>query len=175
MERITYISNLAVPITILLIVICGVVENNKVFELFLFGVEEGMKIVIKIFPTLLGLFVAIGTLRCSGILDAIIKLIYPFISYFKIPPEIMPLAILKPISGSASIAVGNEIMNKYGVDSKIGLIASTIMGSTETTLYAISVYTSVVGIKKIRFVLIAALIGDIVGMLVSVIICNIMS
>ena len=87
----------------------------------------------------------------------------------------MPLALLRPISGSASIAVATDIMKNYGVDSSIGLIASTIMGSTETTLYTIALYTSAVGIKKIRFVLIAALIGDIIGMLTSVIIWNIMS
>ena len=84
----------------------------------------------------------------------------------------MPLAMLRPISGSASMAVATDIMAKYGVDTKIGLIASTIMGSTETTLYTIAVYTSCVGIKKIRFVLVASLIADIVGMLVSIIICS---
>ena len=77
--------------------------------------------------------------------------------------------------GSASIAIGSDIMKKYGVDSKLGLITSTIMGSTETTLYTIAVYTSAVGIKKIRFVLISALIGDIIGMVVSVVICNILT
>ena len=87
----------------------------------------------------------------------------------------MPLAILRPISGSASIAIGSDIMTQYGVDSKIGLITSTIMGSTETTLYTIAIYTSIVGIKKTRFVLIAALIGDFIGMLTSVIIWNFMS
>lgn len=81
----------------------------------------------------------------------------------------MPLALLRPISGSASIAIGTDIMQTYGVDSKIGLIASTIMGSTETTLYTIAVYTSIVGIKKTRFVLFTALMADLVGMLISVV------
>ena len=175
MVVINYLSNLAIPVTILLILIYGLIEKNKVFDTFLDGAKEGIEIVIKIFPTLLGLFVAIGVLRCSGILDFIIKLIYPIIDLFSIPTEIMPLAILRPISGSASIAVGSDIMTQYGVDSKIGLIASTIMGSTETTLYTIAVYTSIVKIKKIRFVLIAALIGDLIGMLASVVIWNILS
>lgn len=87
----------------------------------------------------------------------------------------MPLAMLRPISGSASMAVATDILSKYGVDSSIGMIASTIMGSTETTLYTIAIYTSCVGIKKIRFVLVTALIADIVGMLTSVIIWNILS
>lgn len=175
MSAVNYLSNLAIPFTILLILTYGLVEKNKVFDTFLDGAKEGIEIVVKIFPTLIGLFVAIGALRYSGILDFIIKLIYPIVDFFKIPTEIMPLAILRPISGSASIAIGSDIMTQYGVDSKIGLIASTIMGSTETTLYTIAVYTSIVGVKKIRFVLVAALIGDLVGMLSSVIIWNFMS
>lgn len=175
MSAVNYLSNLAIPFTILLILTYGLIEKNKVFDTFLDGAKEGIEIVVKIFPTLIGLFVAIGALRYSGILDFIIKLIYPIVDFFKIPTEIMPLAILRPISGSASIAIGSDIMTQYGVDSKIGLIASTIMGSTETTLYTIAVYTSIVGVKKIRFVLVAALIGDLVGMLSSVIIWNFMS
>lgn len=175
MTVINYLSNLAIPLTILLILTYGLIEKRKVFDIFLNGAREGIQIVVKIFPTLIGLFVAIGALRYSGILDFIIKLIYPIINFFNIPTEIMPLAILRPISGSASIAVGSDIMAQYGVDSKLGLIASTIMGSTETTLYTIAIYTSVVGIKKTRFVLIAALMGDLIGMLSSVIIWNILS
>lgn len=175
MSAVNYLSNLAIPFTILLILTYGLIEKNKVFDTFLDGAKEGIEIVVKIFPTLIGLFVAIGALRYSGILDFIIKLIYPIVDFFKIPTEIMPLAILRPISGSASIAIGSDIMTQYGVDSKLGLIASTIMGSTETTLYSIAVYTSIVGVKKIRFVLVAALIGDLVGMLSSVIIWNFMS
>ena len=175
MTAINYLSNLAIPFTILLILIYGLIEKNKVFDTFLNGAKEGIEIVFKIFPTLIGLFVAIGALRSSGILDFIIKLIYPIVEVFNIPTEIMPLAILRPISGSASIAIGSDIMVQYGVDSKIGLITSTIMGSTETTLYTIAIYTSIVGIKKTRFVLIAALIGDLIGIITSVIICNILS
>lgn len=175
MTIINYLSNLAIPFIILLILIYGLIEKNKVFDTFLNGAKEGIEIVVKIFPTLIGLFVAVGVLRNSGVLDFIIKLIYPIVSFFNIPTEIMPLAILRPISGSASIAIGSDIMTQYGVDSKIGLIVSTIMGSTETTLYTIAVYTSVIGIKKTRFVLLAALIGDLIGMLTSVIIWNFMS
>lgn len=175
MAAINYLSNLAIPFTILIILTYGLIEKNKVFDTFLDGAKEGIEIVIKIFPTLIGLFVAIGALRYSGVLDFIIKLIYPVVKFFNIPTEIMPLAILRPISGSASIAIGSDIMTQYGVDSKLGLICSTIMGSTETTLYTIAVYTSVVGVKKTRFVLIAALIGDLIGMLSSVIIWSFLS
>ena len=91
------------------------------------------------------------------------------------PTEILPLALIRPISGSSSIAVATDIMKNFGVDTNIGIIASVIMGSTETTVYTIAVYTSSVGIKKTRFVLWAALIADFVGILTSVVVCRIMS
>lgn len=172
MNIINYISSATIPIVIMLIIVYGVLEKNKVFDIFVDGAKEGIKVVYSIFPTLIGIFVAVGALRSSGILDLIIKFISPMTNLFKIPSEIMPLALVRPISGSSSIAVATDIMKTYGVDSKIGLIASTIMGSTETTFYTIAVYTSYVGIKKIRFVLVAALIADLVGILTSIIIWN---
>lgn len=175
MQIVSFLSNLAMPLIILLIVAYGLMEKNKVFDDFLKGAKEGMEIVFHILPTLIGLFVAIGALRSSGILDIIIRFITPLLNVIHFPSEIMPLAMLRPISGSGSIAVATDIMKNYGVDSTIGRMASTIMGSTETTLYTIAVYTSAVKIKKTRFVLLAALVADIVGILVSVGICRIMS
>lgn len=169
MDFIKYLSSSAIPIVILLIVVYGLIEKNKVFDTFLEGAKEGTQIVFNIFPTLIGLFVAIGALRSSGVLDLIINFISPVTNFLGIPSEIMPLALIRPISGSASTAVATDIMTNFGVDSKIGLIASTIMGSTETTLYTIAVYTSCVGIKNIRFVLAAALIADIIGILFSIV------
>ena len=98
MSIVNYLSNLAIPFTILIILAYGLIEKNKDFDTFLEGAKEGIEIVVKIFPTLIGLFVAIGVLRYSGVLDFIIKLIYPLIEFFGIPKEIMPLAILRPIS-----------------------------------------------------------------------------
>ena len=175
MSIINYISSIAVPITIFLITIYGFLEKKNVFDIFLNGAREGIGVAIKIFPTLVGLFISINLLRSSGIIDAIINLLTPILNILKFPKEIMPIALLRPISGSASLAVAVDIMKTYGVDSIIGLITSTIMGSTETTLYTIAVYTGAVGIKKTRFVLAAALIADIVGMLIAVVICNILS
>lgn len=175
MNIINYISSAAIPITILIIIVYGLLEKNKVYDTFVEGAKEGIEIVFNIFPTLIGIFVAVGALRSSGILDLIIKFIAPITNFFNIPSEIMPLALVRPISGSASMAVATDIMTTFGVDSKIGLIASTIMGSTETTLYTIAIYTSCVGVKKIRFVLAAALIADFVGMLSSVVIWGFLS
>ena len=175
MQIINFLSNIAMPLIILIIIVYGLIEKNKVFDTFLDGAKEGIEIVFSIFPTLIGLFMAIGALRSSGVLDLIVSFLTPILNYIHFPSEIMPLALIRPISGSASIAVATDIMRNYGVDSKIGVIASTIMGSTETTLYTIAIYTSAVGIKKTRFVLAAALIADAVGILVSVGVCQILS
>lgn len=169
MNIINYFSNIALPMSILIILFFGIKEKVKIFDIFLEGAKEGIEIVFNLFPTLVGIFVAIGLLRSSGIIEFFINLIAPITNLLNFPKEIMPLALLRPVSGSASIALGTDIMQKYGVDSRIGLITSTIMGSTETTIYTIAIYTSIVGIKKIRFVLVAALIADFVGMLISVV------
>lgn len=175
MQVINFFSNLAMPMVIFFIVLYGVTEKVKVFDNFLEGAKEGIKTTFSILPTLIGLFLAIGVLRSSGVLDFIIKLSSPILEIFNFPSELMPLAILRPISGSASMAVAVDIMQNYGVDTLTGIITSTIMGSTETTFYTIAIYTSVVGIKRTRGILIAALAADIIGMVASVVICRILS
>ena len=175
MNFINYISNAAIPVTILIIIFYGLIEKQDTFDIFLEGAKEGIQIVVNIFPSLLGLFLAINVLRTSGIIEAFTNFTLPILNLLKIPSEILPLALLRPISGSASMAIATDIMNTFGVDSLIGLITSTIMGSTETTLYTIAIYTSAIKIKKTRFVLIAALLADFIGMLTSVIFWRIMS
>ena len=174
-EFVNFVSNLAMPLMILIIVIYGLLEKKEVFDKFIEGAKEGIKIVINIFPTLIGLFLAVGTLRSSGVSDIAIQLIEPLLNIVHFPTEIMPLALLRPISGSSSIAVATDIMKNFGVDSQIGIMASVIMGATETTLYTIAVYSSSVKIKKTRFVLIAALTADIVGIITSIIVCRFLS
>lgn len=174
MEFINFMSNIAMPLIILLIVIYGLIQKIKIFDIFLEGAKEGIHILISIFPTLIGLFVAVGALRSSGILDFIINLISPILDIFNFPTEIMPLALIRPISGSSAIAVATDLMKTYGVDTKIGLMTAVIMGSTETTLYTIAIYSSSVGIKNTRFVLYASLLADFIGILVSVLIVPIL-
>lgn len=175
MKFIEFFSNFAMPFMIIVIVLYGVIERKKVFDIFLDGAKEGVGVVFNIFPTLVGLFVAIGALRSSGVIDLIVSFLTPVFDLFNFPSEILPLALIRPISGSASIAVATDIMNNFGIDTDIGFIASVIMGSTETTVYTIAVYTSSVGIKKTRFVLWAALMADFVGMITSVVVCRFLS
>ena len=166
MEFSHYISVISIPLIILIITVNGILEKQNIFDTFIEGAKEGVKI---------GLFVAIGALRTSGVLDLVINILSPVTNLITIPKEIMPLAILRPISGSASTAIAVDIMKTYGVDSLIGQIASTLMGSTETTIYTIAIYTSIVKVKKTRYVLLAGLMGDIVGTVASVEIWRILS
>ncbi len=172
---INYMSTIAMPLIIFIIIFTGISEKKKTFDLFLKGAKEGIEISLKIFPTLVGLFLAILMLKNSGTIDIITNMLKPILIKFNVPSEILPLAILRPISGSGSIAIATEIMKNYGTDTLIGLTASVIMGATETTIYTIAVYTSSVKIKNTRFVLWAALIADVAGMITAVVICRILS
>lgn len=174
-DIINYMSSAIMPFIIVIIILFGIKEKNKVFDIFLDGSKEGIEIVFKMFPTLIGIFLAVGALRSSGLIDLIVKIITPLTELLEIPSQIIPLALLRPISGSASMAIAVDIMKKHGVDTLIGIITSTIMGSTETTFYTIAIYTSCVGIKKTRGILWAALAADIAGMIASTIICRILS
>lgn len=172
---INYISSIIVPMIIILIVLYGLFEKQNVFDLFIDGATEGIGMVVKLFPTLLGIFLAIGLLNSSGVIDFILRIFYPLITFLNIPQDVLPLAILRPISGSASLGIATNIMKEFGPDSLIGLIVSTIMGATETTIYTIAVYTSSVNIKKTRFVLVASLLADFTGMLLAVVLCRLVS
>lgn len=172
---INYISNMAIPGVILIIIMWGIFEKKPVFDLFLDGAKEGLEMAVKIFPTLIGIFFAIYLLRYSGIVLFFTNLISPIAKLVNIPSEVIPLALLRPISGSAAIGVATDIMKQYGVDSFIGKVTSVMMGSTETTFYTIAVYTSYVNVKKNRGVLAAALTADIVGILTAVAFCRILS
>ena len=172
---ISTVMSASVPLMIFFIASISFKEKKKTFENFLEGAKSSISILLEIFPTLIGLFVAINMLRVSGVLNFIVNIFMPVFAFIGVPGEILPMAILRPISGSSTVAVATELMKQYGVDSYIGLIISTIMGSTETTLYTVSVYTRGKNYKNIGRVITVALIGDILGILLSVKLWNIMS
>ena len=168
MRSVVFISNTAILLFVLSVTIIGFFEKKNVFELFIKGCKDGVKVIWNIFPSLLALIVSVGMLRSCGVVDFIGNLMYPVLKLFNIEKELIPLILLRPISASTTTAIATDIMQSFGVDSKIGLIASTIMGSTETTLYTIAIYTSSVGVRKTRFVLLASLLADIAGMSIAV-------
>lgn len=167
---IDYITMSTVPVMILLIIIIGVKEKKDVFALFIDGVKEGLKVALGIFPYILAILIAIGLFRNSGALDLIIKPITPVLNTLGVPKEIVPLCILRPLSGGASMSLVMDIFKNYGVDSISGKIASIIMGGTETTIYCITILFGAVKIKKLRGVLIAGLIADFVVISTAIII-----
>lgn len=162
MKVINYVSLASIPIIILIIILWGISEKKPIFDTFLQGATEGAKATLKIFPTLIGIFFSIELLKTSGIIDFVVKIIAPITSFINFPAEVLPLALVRPISGSGAIGIATNIMKNYGVDSLVGRVTSVIMGSTETTLYTIAVYTSCVKIKNNRGILVAALTADLV-------------
>ena len=169
------ISNYFVPLFIILIMYWGIKDKVKVFDTFIDGANEGLKTTVELLPTLVGIIFSVELLKCSGFIELITELLKPVLKCINFPPEIIPLALIRPISGSAATAVATEVMKKYGVDSYFGVVASVIMGSTETTLYTIAIYTGGLKVKKSKSLLIAALSADVAGILAAVTFCRIMS
>lgn len=160
-----------IPVLFILILVVGLLNKVKVYDAFVEGAKDGVTTVLKILPPLVGLMTAVAVFRASGALDFIIFLLEPIAKLLGIPVETMPLALLRPVSGSASLALVADIIKKYGADSYIGRVASTMMGSTETIFYTLTVYFGSVGIKNIRYTLAAALIADGASVLASAWVC----
>lgn len=167
MKWIEFFSSTAILFFILITIFFGIIERKNILELFFKGVVDGEKIVIELFPTLLALVVAVGMLNASGFINFFANLINPIFHLFKIEKELIPLILIRPISSSTTTAVATELMQQYGVDSKIGLISSCIMGSTETTIYVATIYSSKIKVNNIKEVIIIGLIADFIGIVMS--------
>ena len=145
------------------------VKGVKVYECFVEGAKDGIKICIKIFPYLLAMLVAVSVFRESRAMDYLIKLAKPVVGLIGLPPELVPLAMVKPLSGSGAMGIFAETLKTYGSDSYIGLVASIMMGSTETIFYTITVYYGAANIKKVRHTIFAAVFADITAIIMAVI------
>jgi len=160
LKIVSFIGNSSSIIIIGTIVIFAIVEKKQVFSLFIEGVKNGGKLMLELFPTLIGLFVAVGMLSSSGIIEFVSEKIYFIFKNIIIFEEIVPLAILRPISGSTAMAVGIDIIQKVGVDSEIGKVAACIMGASETTIYVVAVYGSKIKNKNIKPAMYIGLLAD---------------
>lgn len=170
MQVITTLSIWIIPFIIGLILLHGTYNKVPTYETFVEGGKEGFKIAISIIPYLLGMLVAIGIFRASGALDFFISLIQPWLSTIGVPAEIVPLALIRPISGTGALGMVSDLIATHGPDSFIGRLASTLQGSTDTTFYVITVYFGAVGIKKIGDSLKVGLLADIVGMIAAIVV-----
>lgn len=162
-----YLSDYAIPIVIFYIVIMGLFTKCNLFDDFLHGVREGLKIVADIVPTLIGLMVAIGVMRASGVLNIIIKLAEPITRFIRFPIELLPLVIIKLFSSSAATSLLIDIYKQYGVDSYQGILSSVMMSSSETVFYVLAVYSAAGRIKKTRYIVLGGLFATLVGIIVS--------
>ena len=152
-----------VPLLLLVASVLALSKKENTYDLLLDGAADGLKLLITLIPTLILLLTAVTMLRTSGAMEWISQCLSPVFSFFGIPPETAVLVLIRPFSGSAALAVGSELMAQYGVDSFIGRTAAIMLGSTETTFYAISVYFGASGIRKTRYTIPAALIADFTG------------
>lgn len=157
----------AVPAVVAVIVLFGWLRGVKVFETFLVGAKEGLTTAFRITPALVALITAVGVFSASGALDLITCAIAPLTNAVNFPAEAVPLALLRPISGSGALAVFNDILLRFGPDSLVGRIASVMQGSTETTFYTIAVYYGAISITKTRHTVGASVIADITGFVMS--------
>ena len=142
-------------------------KKENAYDLLLDGAGKGLKLIASIVPSLVLLLTAVSMLRASGAVEALSDLLSPVFSFFGIPPETALLVLVRPLSGSAALAVGAELMAQYGPDSPVGRTAAVMLGSTETTFYTISVYFGAAGIRKTRYTVPAALFADLVGIVMA--------
>lgn len=152
-----------VPLLLFLTAALALRKKENAYDIMLQGASEGLKLLLSILPTLILLLTAVHMLRSSGAMELLSGILAPVFSYLGIPPETAMLVLVRPISGSAALAVGAELMAEYGVDSLVGRTAAVMLGSTETTFYTISVYFGAAGIRKTRYTIPAALFADFVG------------
>ena len=152
-----------VPLILLAVSALALRKKEDPYSLMLEGAAEGLQVLASILPSLILLLTAVHMLRASGAVEILSQVLSPVFSFFGIPPETALLVLIRPISGSAALAVGSELMVRYGVDSPVGRTAAVMLGSTETTFYVVSVYFGAAGVSKTRYTLPAALFADFVG------------
>lgn len=168
------ISTWAIPFLLLVIPIYGFLKKVPVYESFVEGAEEGFTTAVKIIPFLVGMMVAISVFRASGAMDYLSQALTPLTTFLDAPSEVLPLAIMRPLSGSGVLGMATELMRTYGPDSFIGRLASVMQGTTDTTFFVLTVYFGAVGIKKYRYAIATGLTADITGFVASIYICNLL-
>ena len=165
------ISLWAIPVLLVTIPLVGIIRKVKVYDVFIEGAKEGFDVAVKIIPFLVGILVAIGMFRGSGAMDLLMAVLRPLVTSTGFPAELVPLAILRSLTGSGSLAFTTDLIKTHGPDSVIGRMAATLYGSSETTFYVLAVYFGAVGVRRTRHAVPAALIGDIVAAAAAVAVC----
>jgi len=168
MSKVNFISQLIIPFFILLVVLYGVFKKVRVYDCFVAGAKDGIGVVLRIFPYLLAIFVAVKSFQASGALDFAKTLFGGLFAALHIPIEVISMAIVKPLSGSASLGLFTDIVKTTGPDSMASMISAVIMGSAETTFYVLAVYLGAVGIRKTRYLVPVCVLSDIFGIIIAI-------
>jgi spore maturation protein B len=165
------ISLWAMPVLLVAIPLAGMIRKVKVYDVFIEGAKEGFDVAVRIIPFLVGILVAIGMFRGSGAMDLLMAGLRPLVGPIGFPPELVPLAILRSLTGSGSLAFTTDLVKTHGPDSLLARTAATMYGSSETTFYVLAVYFGSVGVRRTRHAVPAALIADLVAAVAAVIVC----
>ncbi len=173
MSMVTFLCASAIPVIILVIISSALLKRKEVFSLFCEGAKDGLKTAVSIAAPVVGLMAAIAMLRASGMIDMLAYILRPVTAVIGLDENLLPLALLRPISGSGSIGLVTDIVSRFGADSAVSKTACVMAGATETTFYTLAVYFGAVGIKNIRHSAYAALFADMVSVTACLIVCNI--
>lgn len=169
-----FISLWALPAIIITILTLGLIKKVPIYEVFTDGAKEGFKVSVNIIPYLVAIIVAISMLRASGIIELTGEALSPLLAHFNIPTDIIPVMLVRSLSGSAALGIFSDIAHNLGPDNYATTLAAVMVGSSETTFYVLAVYFGAVGISKIRYALLVGLLADLVGIIAAVTVCNLM-
>ncbi|MBS3984240.1 MAG: spore maturation protein [Selenomonadales bacterium] len=167
-------AQLIVLLVCVTIILAGLLRRVAVFDEFVEGAKSGALVGLRLFPYILAMLMAVNLIGASGLLETLVARFGGWVELVGIPREIAPLALLRPLTGSGSLALTGEILRVHGPDSFLGLLASTVQGSTDTTLYVVTVYFGAVGIKRIRHTLFTGLLADLAGLVAAIIVCRLL-
>jgi spore maturation protein B len=170
MKTVSLISQLVIPLFILFTILYGCARKVRVYDCFISGAKGGVGVVIRIFPYLLAIFVAVKAFQASGAFEFARELLREPLEFFRVPIDVVSIALVKPLSGSASLGVFTDIVEVNGPDSPASRISAVIMGSAETTFYVLAVYLGAVGIKRTRYLVTVCVLADLIGIILAIVI-----
>lgn len=169
---IQFISNAIIPIIILGIIIYGIKKKINIYDVFVDGAKESIELALNLFPSMLAMILGVNIFLKSGFIDFFFDKLSNIFTFFRVPYQILPMMIMRPISGSSALAILTNIFENYGPDSFLGVLGSILQGSTDTTFYILTIYFGTIGVKKIKYALKAGILADIVCIIISIIIVN---
>lgn len=167
-------TNFIIPVIVSFILLYGLYKKIDIYDTFLEGVKEGLSMALRIFPTMFAMVISVDIFVKSNLISDLTSCIEPVLQALHFPGELLPLAIMRPISGSSSLIIMNDILKTYGPDSYLGRVASVLQGSTDTTIYILSLYFSSIGIKKIKYSLVVGLLADLCAVILSILVINLL-